>query len=240
MKYLVLLLLATLPFTTNAAISRGSNWTAKNGGSGNVSFTVAPAGANPYLVVSVMGPLGDLCPSTISWNGYTLNKLAGATAVPAGGRTLTTYGGLVAAGSATLSINCSGADLNVTYVQEYDGVGAGTSGAGGATTNTSGSATSFSVSTTTIADNSWVVSSVRSGSGTLSAGSNTLIATTTTADANFAIFDSNGAVTPAGSRTLNFNNSPSAAWGVHTIILEPVAAAAPTSILGLVRAFWIN
>ncbi|OGZ10560.1 MAG: hypothetical protein A3C93_01960 [Candidatus Lloydbacteria bacterium RIFCSPHIGHO2_02_FULL_54_17] len=102
---------------------------------------------------------------------------------------------------------------NFIYAKSASYTGAECNGAEDAQ-NTGGPtvASSLGVSVTTTADHTWQVEFGRSLSGSMSAGSGTTFRDTT--EQGMAWMDSNGPKTPAGSATLNFNNSV----GTHKLL----------------------
>lgn len=221
-KILALVIAFLLPCSAFAAITAGTPSDGKSAVSGALTYSYTVSGSNVFLVVTVFGPTTDLCPSTITWNGTTLNLLGKQT----GNRWEYMYGAPVSAATGNVVIACTGSDLAVSYAEEYDGVLSGT-GASGANTGSATGASTFAIATTTIADNSWVVASDRASGGTTAAGSGTTLRYATVADANFALLDSGGAVTPAGSKTLNASNGGSVNWQGIEIILTPLIPPTP-------------
>jgi len=231
-KLLVAFLILLLPNLSFAAISVGNAASGKNGSGSSLSYSMTVSGLTAALIVTVFGPTTDLCPSTVSWNGNTLNQLGKVT----GNRWEYVYGGIVGGGTGNVSFNCTGSDSVVSYAQEYDAVLAMTN-TGGASTQTN-TATSITMGTTTLADGSWVLMSARNPSQAISAGSNTTLRYASTTDTNFALLDE-GPVSPAGSVNIAATAGASVNWQGILVILTPSASSGLSSITQLLRSFFL-
>lgn len=89
--------------------------------------------------------------------------------------------------------------------------------------------TTHSLSFTTVADNSWTVALVTTEAGgsapNASTGSTLRV---DTADAGVHLLDSGGAVTPAGSYTMNFTSPTSTRWSAAGMSFAPSGGASAT------------
>jgi len=189
-----------------------------NASSVTVAHTVT--GSNPFLFV-VIRDLDNLL-TGVTYASVAMTQIG--TTQGAGGNNVSLWylvnpatgtNNIVATKSAGVSnIRASGTS--------YTGVSQGAPEA--STTGAGGAGTTFSQSVTTITDNAWVVWGLGENTGSPpTAGANTT--SRITDGAATAIFDAGGAVTPAGSKTLNASTAVSAdAWGGTIVSIAPAAA----------------
>lgn len=109
--------------------------------------------------------------------------------------------------------------------------GAKQSGQPDATNKSSGTATNLALATTTVADNAWVLEWIVTTGASMTAGSNTTLRLSINGGVrNSDFYDTNGAVTPAGSRTLNVNFA-SNGYAAITASIAPAVSATNGSFL---------
>lgn len=124
-------------------------------------------------------------------------------------------------GANNVVITLTGSDFIQGIAASYN-LSNGTIDLGGNTTGSS--IASLSKSLTTTIDNDWTIAMFAGNGGTASAGAGTTLRRAAAGFAQFALFDSNGAITPAGSTTLNVNitGTPNAAMIMNAF--EPAVA----------------
>lgn len=198
------------------AIALDTTGNGKQPGGNTLVFSYTATGANLALLVGFFSATTDQA-TTVTFGATNIPRL-GTVAQGGIGRFVYLYGGLISAGTQNITINGNtSADVIAADVASYTGVSAVTAGS---VLQTVASAT-FAMTDVTTNDNSWHAMFARGG-GTMGAGANTVVRSTTAADADSALFDSNGAITPAGSHTLNATGSITI-WGGVSGILSPIA-----------------
>jgi hypothetical protein len=122
-------------------------------------------------------------------------------------------------GANNISVSWSGSTILRAHGVSY--TGAKQSGVPDANSTATGTGTSLASSVTTVADNCWVIAMYRAA-GDITAGSGTTLRGTSTTS---NILDSNGAVTPAGSKTINANSSISGGMAAVIASFAPYVAS---------------
>jgi hypothetical protein len=189
--------------------------------------------AGDFMVVSVWAGFNGSIPSSLSvtYNGVSMTSLYSETASQQ--RYGIFYLANPATGSNTLTTTHVGGGSNVYHfgsVASYSGVDQ-TTPIDASPVSQAYSGTAVSDSVTTVADNAWAIMCLMdSGGGTVpTAGAGTTFREPATAGQWNGLLDSNGPVTPAGSKTLNANFSPSTPGRVWTFSIAPaVGATTPT------------
>lgn len=208
----------------------------------SIDYPIGLSGTNECLIVGFQISTGAVS-GTPTYNGIGMTQVG--TSYSVGGATFQTaylYRYCTATGDGSLHnvhIDVTTSAYLYSVASAYTGVNQTTpvETSANATPSTGGSI-SQSVTTSTAGD--WLVSYLpvgTYGSGNISASTNT------TARQNqlqwIAIGDSNGPQSPAGSYSQAWSNSGgSTLMGLMVVALKPAVAAAPPSLLGLVRSFW--
>lgn len=210
------------------------------GSASATSVTVAHTitGSNPILFVGlwVQDPAGDLV-TGVTYNSVGMTQ-AGKVISGTVGDIYIYY--LTNPSTGTNNIVASKTGTDLFYVLGSSYTGAKQSGQPDASnTNTASAATSITTSVTTVADNSWTLIMMKSTDVTNTAGTDTTLRLDGPGNDATGIYDSNGALTPAGSKSLQVTAGTSRNWETVMVSFAPaVASATLTPILDLVKSFW--
>lgn len=241
MKYLILLLFF-LPLSAHAAIAFDAANSMQSADAsettGTLSLTIA-AGASLWVGISSANNAAD--PTSVVWN--TSESLTKAVSRIPGGFTAESIWYIANPTAGTH-------DITVTFAAGLEFTIAAVSLTGthasplGDTGSNGGTATASSVTVDTTAANSWVVDMITvNGIQDLTAtGANQTRRVHFTHDVNSGWKDamSTMVTTATGAYVPAYSWSPSRLWnGVAVEVKAAADVAAPTPILGLVRAFWI-
>lgn len=234
--------------SAEAAIARDSSqWQGMAAGATGMTGTAhTNTGADGLLIACIFSS-NALTNAAMTYNSVSMTSL-GSVSITGGG-SIYVFGLLSpTTGSAISPIATwdSSAGVKAIYSASYTGVYQ-TALPSNTSTNTSGGANSHPASMSLAIDanaNSWELSCLRNENNdfdTITAGG--YVVQSNIADAN-AISDSNGTVTASATYSFDASWTGDAAtkWGGINIQIRPSVAAAssPTSILGLIRAFWLN
>lgn len=191
--------------------------------------------SNGIIIASVglwkSGGAGDVVTS-VTYNGNALTQIATAKHGSGDRRVYLYYGLAPASGAHDLVVTTSEAlSINIGCAT-YSGVAQNAPAV--SNTATPSSTTTGQITLTTGVDNSWVVMNCSTESNEPAAGTST---TERFSDPGlFGFYDTNGAVTPAGSRTLEATAS-STNWAMVAAQLAPPAAA--TSVKDIIGSGFI-
>lgn len=204
------------------AFDAASNGRTGSGTSHTVSHTCS--GADRFLLVGVIGDGADKI-TGVTYNGAAMSLVAKALlgsarwgylfglAAPSTGAN-----DIIASASSASFIEICAASytgVNQTGQPEASATDAGTTGVSSRTS-----------SVTTVTDNAWAVEIAFGQSGTITAGASTTRRTTNLVG---AFLDSGGAVTPAGSRALVFNQASSGGVGAVIAAIAPASGGGDTT-----------
>lgn len=175
-------------------------------------------GSNIILWVGVRSLGAD--PSGITYAGVSMTKLLNGTQGQFGSLW---YLLAPTGGTNNVVISFSISDTASGSIASYSGVKQSAS-FDGSISDFAQTGTTASKALTTVADNCWLAAFViENGAGVTSAGANTVIRGTGTTSYRLFEYSSNPK-TPAGSQTLNFNDSGSASWGIMMVSFAPFVA----------------
>ncbi len=213
----------------NAAVALGVTVTTNN-----VTFTVG-SGANRILFAGVFCTLGDDLTAITATKGGVDTAMTLVDKTTNGTEEVYLYYIVNPdSGSNTVKTTFNTALITRLHVASYSG--ASQTGVPDAHNKGSYVATSFTATVTSVADNSWGFLFDRGG--TLTAGSGST-ERPSAAGSSSAVFDSNGGLTPPGTLSMAVNDSGGAgAWIMASF--APIPAASATSIMGLIKSFWIQ
>lgn len=241
MKYLLLGLVLFLPGLSHAAIAYDNSAIGSGGAVQNPSTTFTTTGTNRALLVVVWnGTDGANTSLACSYGGVAMTN-EGFEGGTGGGAAVTGFSLLnPASGSNTLSCTSSASKGYYFLIASYTGVDQTTGIDDTILDSDNGTKTTTeTLSVTASGTGDWGVFLNTSGQAlTLSTNLN---AERAAALGNiFKISDSNASLGGAGSYNLTYTQANDWWYGGMAVALKPAAAAAsPTSILGLVRAFWL-
>lgn len=187
-------------------------------------------GTDRILFVGTVGKAGTDTISGVTYNGVAMTKIATAQVAT---RRYSTLWYLINPASGSNNVVISSSETNVIEGLAASYTGAKQSGQPDAqNTNTAVSSSSIAVSVTSVADNCWHMMFVgnTSGGSTSSAGSGTTQRVTgSTFFVGNAMLDSNGPKTPAGSYTLNNNQTDGTSELAAVAVSFAPAGGAPAS-----------
>lgn len=238
MKRLIITLVASISFfgfaiPASAAITFQSSLDQQSGTT--VAFTTS-SNANRYLEVSVMMRSGSSI--SITYAGVSMTEIS-HRAGDGSGTDVEYLFKLIApaTGSNNIVITHDGSLVRWTAA-EYDGVDQ-TTGCQNTVTNATASAgIAFTSGNVTPTANGWIVGGMWAAGGDFTVNGNTTLRTTLNSS---AIIDSNSA--QSSPYAIGVSSTGSAGAEIVACELIPAAAAPPstfaTSIIGLVRAFWM-
>lgn len=213
----------------SSSISAGSVTNSKT-----ISHTIG-AGSNTILLVYTWNNQTSDITTGVTYNGASMTSIAGAFYSGLGGYIKVYYLLNPTAGANNIVASYSSSRYNRVAGVSYSGVKQSAQ-PDAFTTKNNGTGTTESASVTTVADNAWVLAAVSMGDGgTPSAGSGTTMRVNDGAGDSNAWFDSGSAVSPAGSKTLNFVSSASNRWAEVILSIAPFSSSIKT-INGLARA----
>ena len=226
MKYFLILLFLISPQISSAAVAFVS---ATNMVASQTASVDTGTGANRVACVTASAQTDILTGVTVG-----SDTLSFQTKVAVSGYNINWMycGVLTVTGTQTVTISGSGTyQLNTTLL--YSGAGTPKN----AVTNTGNGTSGTVTASPTPASTSWLVGGGANDSIVIVAGSNTTCRNVNGCPGDSAIgaFDSNGVASPTALNTTVAGN-----WAMFAVeIPVPSAAATPTSLLGLIRAFWI-
>lgn len=196
----------------------------------SATYSATVSGSDTVLLVGVMRGVNLTSIDSVTYNGVALTQInTQNTGGSTFGQQALYYLKNPATGANNIVITCSGtAHFIYSAYGVYSGVDQTTviEPAGGNTS--SATATSVAASVTTVADNDWVVGihgRWDTAGGTITAGTNTTLQTASNWN---EWIDTNAPQTPAGSKTVNINNSSSELMGLNIVALIPAAVSAVT------------
>jgi len=138
-----------------------------------------------------------------------------------------------ASGANNVVVSYSAVETIFTSCASYTGVNQSVTP--DATTTTTGSGTSTTLTLTTVANNCWAFTFCGAANGDVeSAGTGDVQRTGTGVQSG--IFDSNGVISPAGSKSMTVNISPSGQFGAVAASFAP-AFSVPTTAPAFFRMF---
>lgn len=239
---LLLIAFATFTPTTHAAVTRDSysNSTLTGWSSGtSLSWTHTTGAGLSNSVGIVMTAYSGVVSGTPTWGGNNMTLVNLYT--DADGANFYTYCIVnPPSGAQTISLSYSPSASYLAGVSEVVYNANPSCTVDSYASNHTISGTSFSVTTTTVADNSMLIGMFYNNTGAArGAGSNTTLLTGT-GGATITLAQSTSSITPAGSSSLNMTSSSGHWTGVMVSIAPYTAPAFIPSVLGLVRAFWLN
>lgn len=210
-----------------AGVSAGSTGTSE-------STTYVTTGANPAIVVGVIGNFGAVDGIvTMTYGGASVSQIfKNPFGVGDDRNDYLFYLSGFTAGSKTLTANSTISQFMKMYISSYNGV-ANTGGTPNASNNSANqsASTDYTVSVTTVADNCWVAGFFNDNGGSIdSSGANTMFRSAASTSGR-GMADSNAAVTPVGSRTLHITSDTSNAHNFSALAMAPVSAAGGTTPL---------
>lgn len=199
--------------------------------------SIAVSGTSPVGIVFVAGDDATDSITSVTWNSVAMTKINSTIEVP-GDRWISAWCINNPASATTIAFN----DNTDNYWRNYNAVYYGavcppvdSQNVGSISTNTA-----ISVATTVVDAGSWVIMFQKdlTGGKTYSA-TNAISTMRANADAGgFAIADSNGA-TGSGSKTGTLTAAGNSNHGAIAFSLAPAAEATPTSVVGLIKSFWL-
>ena len=195
-------------------------------------------GTNPYLQVDVVS-LNSGLPTGCTWNGTAMTAVAPQTNNDTSA--MATYYLTGVSGTQTIVCTATTAGKNMIFIAtSYTGVDQTSPIDSASSTSAVGPAnTARTYCTTVVNANAWLAANIYSSGSAPSAGTGALLRQIGS-NVTIAAFDSNAAV-GTGSQCMTINNSGGGGGGLamQMVSIKPATAAAtPTSILGLIRAFW--
>ena len=134
-----------------------------------------------------------------------------------------------ATGANDIVMTKSGTDLGYVIGSSYTGASQ-TGQPDASTTNTGATVTSLTTSVTTVADNTWTVLMMKASDSTNSAGTGTTLRIDGPGNDQTGIYDSNGAITPAGSTSLQTTAGTNRSWAHIMASFSPATAAGPANL----------
>ncbi len=172
------------------------------------------SGSNRILWIAVLATFNGDNVTSVTYNGVAATRAAILNLTTSTYRGYLYYLVAPATGSHNVTVNCTNANNIFGRAASY--TGASQTGVPDASTTKLVSASSISTPLTTVADACWTIASVHPTStpNNCSAGTGTTLRGTFSASAFAAIVDSNGAISPAGSTSLNVNSSSSQEIGM--------------------------
>lgn len=189
---------------------------------GGGSFTTS--GTNIFVWATIIYGFGSQAITSVTYGGQSMTFLNDISDGYSNGAThlSTWYISPALSGANSFVVNFTGGSTVALWAASYNGANAGAPEATNTSVvNDSGSpGSSYSVSVTTATNNAWLIGMFRIGN-TASAGSNTTLRDGTT---NLGVMDSNAAESPAGSYSLNVNNSANHGAGLIGASLAPYSA----------------
>jgi len=189
-----------------------------------VSHTVATD--NPILFVGVWIQNSSDVITGVTYNGVSMSQV-GAVNNAAVDSVYMYVLQAPATGANDIVLTKTGTDLG--YVLGVSYTGAAQTGQPDATnTGYNASATSLTTSVTTVADNCWTVLMMKANNNTNSAGTGTTLRTDGPGNDQTGIYDSNGAITPAGSTSLQTTAASNRAWAHVMASFAPAVAGGAT------------
>jgi len=205
MKKLLVLLLG-IGLSTQFAFGAIAFDTFTNGGhttaTNELSWTHTVTGSNAILVVCEFMNSAD-APVSATYNGVAMTLVNSSD-----GRIGFYMLKNPATGANTVTVTHTGSGADIAGISmSYTGVDQTTNPEANALASNGGGSLASAV--TTLTDNAWVTGCARSEDSSVSAGANTILRGTGVSGVSYKLygFDSNGAVTPAGSRTLNMTTT---------------------------------
>lgn len=188
-------------------------------------------GANVVLVVGVNGDTSDNI-TGITYNGNAMTYITKIQQA-SGLRWQYIYYILIGTGDETAHnvVVTSSANIGITS-EAVSYTGAKQSAQPDASgTYTATNAASISTSLTTVADNCWVMMQVAASNGLLANGTYQFLRYISSANTGSGFFDSNGALTPAGSKTVDATSGAGSSYGAVFASFAPyVAASGPANL----------
>lgn len=191
----------------------------------SLTYSHTCTGSDRILYVSVM--MRNMTITGVTYNGVSMTEIGSRVLI--GNNDYLAHYYLIAPATGANNVVVSGSASNIIISGATSYTGCAQSSQPDANNNRAVTTTStLTTSLTTVADNSWAVLSARGNST-----GNTTAGTGTTQRANtngyMQMYDGNGAVTPAGSTSLNTTQTSQPI--VHLMAsFAPAAAAAATSI----------
>ena len=210
-----------------ALVTAGSNFT---NAAFSATYSATVSGSDTVLLVGVMKGANLTTIDSVTYNGTALTQInTQSTGGSTFGQQALYYLKNPTTGANNIVITCSGGTAHYIYSAYgiYSGVDQTTAIEPSGGNTSSATATSVAASVTTVADNDWVVGihgRWSGAAGTITAGTNT---TLQTSQHWCEWIDTNAAQTPAGSKTVNINNSSSELMGLNIVAIRPVQT--PTS-----------
>lgn len=202
------------------------------------------AATNPALVNSTSLTLSHTCSGTdrillvgtmirtttisgVTYNGTAMTAIGSRELVSGADYIQWFY--LLAPSTGANNVVVTAAASNIIIASSVSYTGAKQSGQpDSVTNNASTTETTTTTSTTTVADNSWAVLLARvNGDGITSAGTGTTLRANT--NGYIQLYDSNGAVTPAGSTSLQTTQTSQESAAIIVSIAPAVASSTDTS-----------
>lgn len=189
------------------------------------SVNITTAGTNEIILIGILDVTrGGLSAITVGGSAATLvNSLD----LGAGNGFMYMYNFVGATGTQSISVTRNTSSTSELGVLALAYTGASQTGQTDSNTTNSASATSITTSSTSVADNSWHVQWAVSTGSAITAGTGTTDRTGSLISAGQKMGDNNAAIHPAGSNSMQWNQtSGSPLIGVIAATIKPVAAAA--------------
>lgn len=183
-----------------------------------------------FVGVAMSGNVTTDIVTGITYNGVSMTKITSAAGIAGQTGAVTVYY-LIAPATGANDVVVSFSPNNGGAIQIVSYSGAKQTGVPDSsnTLSTTGGGTDIDLATTTVADNCWVTMWGMCDGGTgLTAGTGTTIRGSVLSSV-YAMGDSNSAVTPAGSKTLIFDNATANQTAV-IVSFAPAVASGPTNL----------